>query len=37
MTAARPLKRVTVVIRDGNTPTKVYARVASTFDEATGS
>jgi hypothetical protein len=25
------------VIRDGNTPTKVYARVASTFDEATGS
>jgi len=35
--AARPLKRVTVVIRDGNTPTKVYARVASTFDEATGS
>ena len=37
VTAARPLKRVTVVIRDGNTPTKVYARVASTFDEATGS
>ena len=37
VTSARPLKRVTVVIRDGNTPTKVYARVASTFDEATGS
>ena len=37
VTAARPIKRVTVVIRDGNTPTKVYARVASTFDEATGS
>ena len=35
--SARPLKRVTVVIRDGNTPTKVYARVGSTFDEATGS
>ncbi len=35
--SARPLKRVTVVIRDGNTPTKVWARVASTFDEATGS
>jgi hypothetical protein len=25
------------VVRDGNTPTKVWARVASTFDEATGS
>ena len=37
VTAARPLKRVTVVVRDGNTPTKVWARVASTFDEATGS
>ena len=37
VTAARPIKRVTVVIRDGGTPTKVYARVASTFDEATGS
>jgi type II secretory pathway pseudopilin PulG len=35
--AARPLKRVTVVIRDGKTPTKVWARVGSTFDEATGS
>ena len=37
VTAARPLKRVTVVIRDGTTPSKVYARVGSTFDEATGS
>jgi len=37
VSAARPLKRVTVVIRDGDTPSKVYARVASTFDEATGS
>ena len=37
VSAARPIKRVTVVIRDGGTPTKVYARVASTFDEATGS
>jgi type II secretory pathway pseudopilin PulG len=37
VSAARPVKRVTVVIRDGGTPTKVYARVASTFDEATGS
>ena len=35
--SARPLKRVTVVIRDGRTNSKVYARVASTFDEATGS
>jgi hypothetical protein len=38
VTAARPLKRVTVVIRNANslgaTP---YARIASTFDEATGS
>jgi Tfp pilus assembly protein PilV len=36
VTAARPLKRVTVVVRDGRTPTKVWARVASTFDESTG-
>jgi hypothetical protein len=35
--SARPLKRVTVVVRDGRTNSKVYARVASTFDEATGS
>ena len=37
LTAGRPLKRVTVVVRDGNTPSKVYTRVGSTFDESTGS
>ena len=36
--AARPLKRVTVVIRNANVlSAKPYARIASTFDEATGS
>lgn len=37
LTSGRPLKRVTVVVRDGNAPTKVYTRVGSTFDESTGS
>ena len=37
ITTARQLKRVTVVVRDGRTTSKVYARVASTFDQATGS
>ena len=35
--SARPIKRVTVVVRDGRTNSKVYARVGSTFDEGTGS
>ena len=36
--AARPLKRVTVVIRNANSlGARPYARIASTFDEATGS
>jgi Tfp pilus assembly protein PilV len=30
------LKTVTVVVRDGNTPFKTYARVTSTFDPSTG-
>lgn len=32
----RPVKRVTVVVRDGNNLTKVYARQVSTFDASTG-
>ena len=36
--SARPLKRVTVVIRNANSPSaRPYSRIASTFDEATGS
>ena len=34
--AARPAKRVTVVVRDPSTPTKVLFRETSTFDQATG-
>ena len=38
VTSARPLKRVTVVIRNANVLSAMpYARIASTFDEATGS
>ena len=38
VTSARPLKRVTVVIRNANALSAAsYARIASTFDEATGS
>jgi prepilin-type N-terminal cleavage/methylation domain-containing protein len=33
---ARPVKQVTVVVRDLDTPTKVYSRQASTFDASTG-
>ena len=32
----RQLKKVTIVIRDGNYPSRVLAREASTFDESTG-
>jgi hypothetical protein len=32
----RPVKKVTVVVRDGNNLTKVYARQVSTFDQSTG-
>jgi type II secretory pathway pseudopilin PulG len=36
--AGRPLKRVTVVIRNANSlSARPFARIASTFDEATGS
>lgn len=35
-TTGRGLKLVTLVVRDGTTPSKVYARVASAFDESTG-
>jgi hypothetical protein len=34
--AARPSKRVTVVVRDPSTPTTVLFRESSTFDQATG-
>lgn len=33
---ARPVKQVTVVVRDLGTPRKVYSRQASTFDVSTG-
>ena len=33
--AARPLKKVTVVVRDGVTTSKTYVRETSTFDRAT--
>jgi prepilin-type N-terminal cleavage/methylation domain-containing protein len=32
---ARPVKKVTVVVRDGATPAKTYVRETSTFDAAT--
>jgi Tfp pilus assembly protein PilV len=32
----RPVKKVTVVVRDGSDLTKVYARQVSTFDQSTG-
>jgi prepilin-type N-terminal cleavage/methylation domain-containing protein len=32
---ARPVKQITVVVRDGNNPTKTYVRETSTFDAAT--
>jgi Tfp pilus assembly protein PilV len=34
--AARPSKRVTVVVRDPASPTKILFRETSTFDQATG-
>jgi type II secretory pathway pseudopilin PulG len=33
--AARPVKKVTVVVRDGDNPTKTYISETSTFDAAT--
>jgi len=35
-TTGRNVKLVTIVVRDGTTPSKVYARVSSSFDESTG-
>lgn len=35
-TTGRNAKLITLVVRDQTTPSKIYARVASTFDEATG-
>jgi type II secretory pathway pseudopilin PulG len=32
----RPVKQVTIVVRDGTNTTKIYARQASSFDQATG-
>jgi Tfp pilus assembly protein PilV len=32
----RPLKLVTIVVRDADNPTKVWARTASAFDRSTG-
>jgi type II secretory pathway pseudopilin PulG len=32
----RPVKKVAVVVRDGSSLTKVYARQVSTFDQSTG-
>jgi prepilin-type N-terminal cleavage/methylation domain-containing protein len=34
-TPALPVKQITVVVRDGDTPTKTYVRETSTFDAAT--
>ena len=36
VTGGRPLKLVTIVVRDADTPTKVWARTASAFDRSTG-
>src|SRR5262249_2298718 len=32
----RPVKQVTVVVRDGDDPTRTYARETSTFDQSSG-
>jgi type II secretory pathway pseudopilin PulG len=38
VTSARPLKRVTVIVRNANSlSARPYARIASTFDQSTGS
>jgi Tfp pilus assembly protein PilV len=34
---SRPLKRISVVVRDGNALSKALARATSTFDQSTGS
>lgn len=34
--AGRGVKLVTIVVRDGTNPTKVWARTASSFDQSTG-
>lgn len=35
-TGARTVKKVTVVVRDAQTPERTYVRQASTFDQSTG-
>jgi type II secretory pathway pseudopilin PulG len=35
-TGGRPLKQVTIVVRDGGNLSRVYVRQASTFDQSTG-
>ena len=35
-TSGRNAKLITLVVRDQSTPSKVYARVSSSFDQATG-
>jgi type II secretory pathway pseudopilin PulG len=34
---SRQLKQITVVVRDGNTPSKTFARLTSTFDQTVSS
>jgi hypothetical protein len=36
-TSGRQLKQITVVVRDGNTPTRTLARLTSTFDQTVSS
>ena len=35
--SGRQLKQITVVVRDGQTPTKTLARLTSTFDQTVSS
>jgi Tfp pilus assembly protein PilE len=36
VSGGRPIKQVTIVVRDGTNTSRVYARQASSFDQATG-
>jgi Tfp pilus assembly protein PilV len=36
-TSGRQLKQITVVVRDGNTPSKTFTRLTSTFDQTVSS
>ena len=36
VTGGRPLKLVTIVVRDADVTSKVWARTASAFDRSTG-